>query len=279
MDWTQQEVQLIVRDYFGMLELELEHRQFNKSEHRRQLLKSIKRSNSSIEQKHRNISSVLNKMGYPSIDGYKPLSNAQKLLKLEVCQFLEENKQKFAKLFLYFTNEVVADDPTQILNFEEMLDNDPPQSVLKEDEPQYRPIKINFLEREQKNKLLGDKGEELVITYEKWRLVNAGKTDLANKVEWTSRDLGDGTGYDILSKNVNGADRFIEVKTTKLSKETPIFITKTEVQFATLKEKDFFLYRVFNFASKPQIFIKQGSYEKFCKLMPETFKGYFRTQI
>jgi hypothetical protein len=84
-----------------------------------------------------------------------------------------------------------------------------------------------------------------------------------------------GTGYDILSKNTNGTDRFIEVKTTKLTKETPIYLTRTEAGFALLKAKDFFLYRVYNFDSAPRIFIKNGPYEGFCRLRPESFRGYF----
>ena len=82
-------------------------------------------------------------------------------------------------------------------------------------------------------------------------------------------------GFDILSKNNNGTDRYIEVKTTKLTKETPIYFSRNEWKFAQLKEKDFFLYRVFNFAENPQLFIKQGHYESFCKLQPQSFKGYF----
>jgi hypothetical protein len=85
----------------------------------------------------------------------------------------------------------------------------------------------------------------------------------------------DGTGFDILSKNLNGSDRFIEVKTTKLTKETPIFLTKNEVSFSNLKSEDFYLYRVFNFDTTPQFFMKNGSYENICILKPETFKGFF----
>ena len=142
-------------------------------------------------------------------------------------------------------------------------------------EPSYKPIKTNFLEKEQNNRNLGEQGEALIIEFEKWRLQKAGKDNLADKIEWVSKDLGDGTGFDILSKNNNGTDRYIEVKTTKLTKETPIYFSRNEWMFAQLKERDFFLYRVFNFAENPQLFIKQGQYENFCKLQPQSFKGYF----
>ena len=82
-------------------------------------------------------------------------------------------------------------------------------------------------------------------------------------------------GFDILSKNNNGSDRFIEVKTTKLPKETPIYFSRNEWKFAMLKDREFFLYRVFNFKDNPRFFIKQGNYESFCKMQPQNFKGYF----
>ena len=113
------------------------------------------------------------------------------------------------------------------------------------------------------------------MNYEKYRLIKAGKENLADKIEWVSKDKGDGAGFDILSKNDNGTDRYVEVKTTKLTKETPIFLTKNEVSFATKKSNYFYLYRVFNFDTKPQLFIKHGSYDSFCKLLPQSFKGYF----
>ena len=127
----------------------------------------------------------------------------------------------------------------------------------------------------QNNRLLGEAGEDLILKYEKWRLIEAGKMSLADKIEWVSKEQGDGAGFDILSKNTNGTDRYIEVKTTKLSKETPIYLSRTELSFATLKQKDFFLYRVFNFDTSPQFFVKNGKYESFCQLQPQTFKGYF----
>lgn len=161
------------------------------------------------------------------------------------------------------------------VNFEDIIGEEPEASKVAEHEPTYRPIKTNYLKKEQDNRSLGEQGEELVITYEKYRLVKEGKEALADKIEWVSKEKGDGMGFDVLSKNNNGTDRYIEVKTTKLSKETPIYLTKTEVSFAALRKQNFYLYRVYNFDSKPKIFIKNGEYNAFCKLLPESFKGYF----
>lgn len=272
--WSKKEVILIVADYFEMLTYELSYKSYNKSEHRRRLQKILNDRVNSVEFKHQNISGVLAKMGLPFIKGYKPLFNYQQLLEDEVIHYLAINKSPIEKEFKSFSDEY-SPTPIQKINFDKILDSGPRKSKLKNKEPTFFPIKINYLAKEQNNRLLGEKGEQLVFDYEKWRLSDSGKQNLADKIEWVSKDKGDGLGYDILSKNNNGTDRYIEVKTTKLSKETPIYLSNNELAFASIKTKDFYLYRVFNFIEKPQIFIKQGSYEKFCQLKPQSYKGFF----
>lgn len=274
-DWTKKEATLIVADYFEMLEFELQNQKYNKAAHNRGLLPLLnERTRGAIESKHQNISAVLKNMGLPFINGYKPLHNYQGLLEQTVAQFLKENRIHFEKWFEIFA-ENEASDQAQKIDFETILDEEPESSIVEEREPTYRPIKINYLEKEQNNRNLGEKGEKLVIDYERWRLIKAGKEALADKIEWISKEKGDGTGYDILSKNINGTDRYVEVKTTKLSKEVPIYLTRTELAFANKNAENFYLYRVFNFDSKPQFFIREGNYESFCTVQPMTFKGIF----
>ncbi len=277
MDWTKEEVEIIISDYFDMLRQELNKERYNKTSHRNLIIPKLKdRSDGSVEFKHQNISAVLANNGDPFIKGYKPRFNYQQLLEEVVLDFLEKNKQILEPEFENFSNEIVSNQTLEKINFENFLDNDIiSSSVVNDPEPSYRAIKTNFLEKEQNNRNLGEQGEALIIEFEKWRLLKAGKDNLADKIQWISRDLGDGTGFDILSKNNNGTDRYIEVKTTKLTKETPIYLSRNEWKFAQSKPQDFFLYRVYNFAENPQLFIKQGEYENFCTLRAQSFKGYF----
>lgn len=276
IDWIQQEVQLIVADYFDMLTLELNHQAYNKAAHRHALLPLLRnRSEGSIEFKHQNISAALINMGLPYIDGYKPRFNYQKeLLEKEIANYIVQHKFLLESKFNSFANET-SNLALKPVRYDTILDDPPAPSEFKETEPLYKPVKTNYLEKEQNNRRLGEQGEVFVIEYEKLRLINAGKEKLADKIEWLSKDLGDGLGYDILSKNENGTDRYIEVKTTKLSKETPIFLSRTEMLFATKNANDFYLYRVFDFATQPKLFISNGIYNNFCKLVPQSFKGYF----
>lgn len=276
-DWTSKEVKLIVEDYFDMLLCELNHIKYNKSAHRRKLLPLLDgRTNGSVEFKHRNITAALMKMGLPYINGYVPSNNYQKkLLEKEIAEYIKAHKPALEMKFETFAVDVGVIQKIRPVNYDKIIEAAPEPSEMNEDEPLFRPVKTNFLEKEQNNRTLGELGEQFVLDFEKSRLIKAGKIKFAEKIEWVSKEKGDGLGYDILSKNTNGTDRYIEVKTTKLSKNTPIFLTKNELSFSRKNSTDFFLYRVFNFEKRPKLFILNGEYDSFCRLQPQVYKGFF----
>ena len=57
----------------------------------------------------------------------------------------------------------------------------------------------DYSHQDRQNRALGLKGELLVLKYEKERLIDLGRPDLADKVIHASKTIGDGCGYDILS--------------------------------------------------------------------------------
>src|SRR5437870_4494422 len=68
-NWTDEELDLIVSDYFLMLSDEAAGAPFNKARHSRMMRSKIDRSEGSIEFKHQNISAVLQRLGLPRIRG------------------------------------------------------------------------------------------------------------------------------------------------------------------------------------------------------------------
>ncbi|MDG1970152.1 MAG: hypothetical protein P8I56_04105, partial [Paracoccaceae bacterium] len=72
IDWTNQQNDAIVADYFEMLHSELSKTKYNKAAHNRILQQKIGRSKFSIEFKHQNVSAVLKGLGEVWINGYKP---------------------------------------------------------------------------------------------------------------------------------------------------------------------------------------------------------------
>jgi hypothetical protein len=279
-DWSKLEVEVIVEDYFSMLLDEIAGKPFNKAEHRRRISPLLNhRSEASIEFKHQNISAVLWKFDQPYISGYKPRWNYQSLLEDTISNYLERHIELQST---FLKDAVEPPQPAPTADFANMIEPSPEKPPgrreyqAEEKLAKYRRVvKVNYVELEQANRQLGQIGEELVVQYEKWRLLAAGKESLSEKIEWVSRDLGDGLGYDILSKELSGKGRYIEVKTTKLGKEAPIYFSRNELEFSNESPNQYFLYRLFNVRSNPKIYILNGKYSDFCFVTPIAFKGSF----
>ena len=255
-DWTPEEVALTVKDYFEMLRLESLGEPYSKSEHNEQLrTKLTARSKSSIELKHQNISAVLDQLGLPYIRGYKPRSNLQELLRKTVLEYVERNQQGLTKVMESFDSLTSPGDQRYrgALIEPPKIERIPHMSIRAR-----LPRKLDFAAREELNRTLGHSGESWTVGFEKTRLSDAGRADLASKIDWISDRLGDGTGYDILSFEISEVARFIEVKTTNGGSLTPFVVTRNELEFSEETEDAFCLYRVFDFASTPKLFILRG---------------------
>ncbi len=270
-DWNHEEVEATVAEYFNMLDKELRGLDYNKTSHRRYLSSMLNnRSDGSIERKHQNISAVLIELGFPYISGYKPLRNYQQLLFEVVSTRLENN----TALRNYIKEQV--DEPAIMPEIEDILKSwvKPPVpdyfgivNVVKESGKLFRKD-IDYLEREAKNQSLGSAGEEFVIKFEQARLIHAGKELLASKIEHISKTHGDSAGFDILSFEESGQERFIEVKTTAYGPLTPFYITRNELTISQKNDTCYHLYRTFNFRHNPKLFTKSGPLEKSFSLEP-----------
>ena len=130
---------------------------------------------------------------------------------------------------------------------------------------------VDYIAREANNTSLGKAGEQFVILFERARLIKANKENLATKVEQISLTEGASAGFDILSFDESGKERFIEVKTTAFGASTPFFVTQNEVSFSRREENQYFLYRTFNFRKHAKLFTKQGSIDKSFELEPSQY--------
>lgn len=113
---------------------------------------------------------------------------------------------------------------------------------------QFIPKKIDWQGLNGRQTELGRSGEDFVIRYETKRILNFAPQD-ASRLIHLSEEQGDGAGFDIISLNDNGSERYIEVKTTKGSLDTPFYMTENERAYFYLHkdEGDLFIYRVYNF--------------------------------
>lgn len=126
----------------------------------------------------------------------------------------------------------------------------------KQDSTSKSPSKIDFIEKEIRNKQLGLLGKLFILKSEIEFLKSNGKEDLANKIQHVSATVGDGLGYDILSYDLLGNEKKIEVKTTRSDISRPFYLTKNELEASSKYHKNFYLYRLFDFDSK----LNKGKY-------------------
>ncbi len=95
-NWQDDELDLIVADYFAMLAAELAGMAYIKSRHSAALMARIGRRHRSVEFKHQNISAVLDELGMPWIP-YKPKRNYQSAIFDAIDRYLT-NHQAFLSL-------------------------------------------------------------------------------------------------------------------------------------------------------------------------------------
>jgi hypothetical protein len=275
-DWSRAEIEAIVDDYLSMLASELSGTPFNKTAHRRALLPKLQgRSEGSIEFKHCNISAALLDAGLQSIIGYKPRFNFQGLLAEVIAERLAQRSS------LLRIAEADADLPIAVPEVDDILSvltdrPAPAERPNKLAEPMPIRLPTNYIEREARNRSLGDAGETFVINFEQARLIHAGRAALAARIEHTAKVRGDYEGYDVLSFEVDGSPRLIEVKTTKYGGETPFFVTRNELATSEREARQYQLYRLFAFRREPRLFTLPGAISANCALTASSFMAHLR---
>ena len=227
-DWTDQQNDAIVADYFAMLAYDEAGRSYSKAEHNRRLQEAIGRPRGSIEYKHQNISAVLKGLGEDWIPGYKPAFNFQGSLVDAVARWLAAHPAWLSpetRLSLAGTNTPlhVREAPTLWIGPPPTVSNVPPPDELEQMHHIAR--RFDVAERDARNRALGQAGEKRIVIHERSSLAAAGRNDLAERVRWVSDQDGDGAGYDIASFEADGRPRLIEVKTTTGWERTPFHIT------------------------------------------------------
>ncbi|QIG96335.1 MULTISPECIES: DUF3883 domain-containing protein [unclassified Bradyrhizobium] len=267
-NWTDEELDLIVADYFLMLHGDATGRSYSKAEHNRLLRRHIDRSEGSIEFKHQNISAVLVKLGLPRIAGYMPAANYQMAIIPAIDRYLSAHP---TALHPEKTVEGLAERQGLFVG------TPPPLLPAKPSKADIQRLirKFNPVERDFRNRKLGRDGEELVFQYEHQRLKQLDRPDLAKKVRWISEELGDGAGYDILSFDERGNERLLEVKTTVGANVTPFYITRNELSLAEERPDAFRLCRVFDFSASPRMFELVPPLKNFIHLSPLSYEASF----
>lgn len=267
-NWSRLEVEACVADYLKMLTLQLNGQRFNKTERINALMKLLDgRNKGSVEYKFRNVSAVMQELGWPTVSGFKALENYQLLL-LEV---IESQLQTNVPLQAAVENAVQRPAVTaEISPTVDPWSPRPQPTALKEAPPDYAPrfsaARRDYLAQEARNRSLGKAGEIFVLELEARRLHAAGQKTLADRIEHVAATQGDGLGFDVLSFEIDGCERLIEVKTTAFGELTPFFVSRNELARSNADAAQYQIYRVFDFRDRPRVFNLPGAITTYCRL-------------
>lgn len=217
------------------------------------------------------------------------LSLDQDLLKLHKNRinadcYYDENLNILTQDFIYAVAQHLkkkTENKTSF-NFKVIKENKFSTSELQitPEEFSFRGKTINFLQIEIENKRIGYLGELWVMKYEIEKLRRANKNDLIGLIKHTSKDEGDGTGYDIQSFDSHGNKIFIEVKTTKGKKNSTFFITRNELERSKMEKDNYLLYRLFNYNEENEtadLLIIKGDLTNICEY-PSTYKVKLKSE-
>ena len=221
-----------------------------------------------MERKFQNISAALMELGAGDfVRGYVPLRNAQHALRRAVGEQWEREPEIEALMR-------AADEQPISGSRVDLVWAEAPKVTVEPSmfDSGRSPIRTDFLKLDAQNRDLGLAGERAVVEFERRSLQRAGLDRLARAVEHVSQTQGDGLGFDVLSYDRDGSEKFIEVKTTRKQKEFPFLVTRNEVDFSAEQKDHFHLYRVFDFGrAQTSLFALPGALNASCVLAPATY--------
>ncbi|WP_374275890.1 DUF3883 domain-containing protein [Brevundimonas sp.] len=304
-DWQDDELDAIVADYFAMLAAEQAGEAYVKAHQAKALSALTGRPQKSVEFKLMNLSYALSELGLPIIRGYRPMQNIQRAIFPAIDRYLSQHPEAWsigdAPLLPIAQRwgggprsgggaagdiAGVAETSTDfVLSF---TDQNSTRLIRLTDAPalgeaQPRPEGLKRLvrkfdpaARDARNRALGRVGEQTIYEHEIARLIEADRMKLAQKVEWTSEERGDGAGYDIRSFDpASGQERFIEVKTTRGGARTDFFLSRNEHAFSDEEPERFRLYRLYDAAAEMKLFVLPPPLEAMVTLEAETWRAGF----
>lgn len=268
--WTQDEIDLVVSDYFDMRAKFLRGEHFVKARHYERIIEVTGRTKPSVELKYMNISAALERLCLPWLKGYVPRRKFQNALLQSVEQFVAQE----------WNGEIISSNKAKEFHdeIEIFLEAAPERKEpLVSENPELERIARKFdpALRDERNRMTGYAGEKKVMSAEISRLKQAGRSDLARKVQWVSQELGDGAGYDIKSFATDGQERFLEVKTTVGHRLTPFFLSRNEKEFSDEASDRFRIYRLYNWGQQPRAFLIRPPLESKLIVEPSAYRASF----
>lgn len=255
--------EVLVQNYFIMLDAELQGELYSKADHRNRIMQELGIEDAAaVDLAHRHVSAVLAETGLPFAEGFRPQGGFDPELEKAVHVFIEANPELIEALWLDAVPPA-SSIPVELDDAKAHWAATPERSGFKPSaRSAWHPAGVNEIDyriRESWNRQLAVAGERFVLAFERARLREAGMKDSLDQVAWQSQTFGESFGYDIRSLNDDGSERLICVKTTNYNARFPFNLTDRELQRARENPAHFHLYRVFRFSRGAKLFIVTGN--------------------
>lgn len=209
------------------------------------------------------------KLKFEDDEFYKPISDEpSNITKLEKSELFDSIFSAWDKLRPLYD---MAMSDSYIFADKESMNIELPLSEVKPEFISLSPIEIadrgsnksdnnkrkkpDYDEENERNRKIGERGESLVFRLEKEYLEKIGRKDLIDKLKQISIE-DDSTGYDILSFDEKGNEKYIEVKSTTSKVPNVHHFNISSNEYKKARElKNYFIYFVFETNTKnPKIF-------------------------
>lgn len=267
-----------IRNYFALLQAEMRSRATANGPpppaHGATIPERNESAGRALTQRH--ISAILLEHGLPHARAHRPLGGYPPELREAVRGYLRNHPEIFAAM------EADAFRPAPRTDFSSrdlraVLVEPPSADALGRNSGSSADgdllAGVDFLACEQRNRSLAQAGEAFVLEFERQRLRSHGLDKFADAIEYTAADYGDAVGYDIQSYALDGSMLLIRVKTTRYCRETPCYLSENELAVARVHGNRYWLYRVFDFADQPHIYLINGALEDRCHLRPTVYRA------
>ncbi|CAN5374522.1 DUF3883 domain-containing protein [soil metagenome] len=250
--WNEAEHDLVVGDYFVMLDKAMTGRPYDAANHQRALRFVTNRAGGAITFLQGEISAILMLVGLPTLKDHPPrwdfgdsLIDAIDRQLTSKPAALKDLAQPPALLGRAAAPVLAEGAPAQAAP---LPSGERAQRLIARFDPAERDLEARILTRI---------GVAAALAYEKTRLTARGRPDLADQIRLALPP--DDAGCDLLSFSRTGAPRRIAVKTTTGGPATPFRLTAGEEALSGEQPEAFQVYRLYDVAREARVFRVRGA--------------------
>jgi hypothetical protein len=244
--WTEAGHDLVVGDYFVMLDKAMSSRPCDAPSHQRGLRLVTGRSGGAITFLQGEISAVLTLIGLPTLRDHPPRWDVADGLVDAVDRHLSSKPAVLKDL---------AQPPALLgrIAAPVLAEGAPPSAAPPAPGERARRLIARFdpAERDLQARMLARIGVAAALAYEQERLIARGRPDLADQVRLALPPI---EGCDLLGFSRTGAPRRIAVKTTTGGPATPFRLTPAEAALSRAEPEAFQVYRLYDVGREARVF-------------------------